>query len=92
VKITRKVTLANENGLSIIACIKLSELAKKFDSDLFIQVKSSSANVKHLASLVFLTVIKGPELTITAEGDDAEKAIEAIANFFRERYREAQDI
>jgi phosphocarrier protein HPr len=89
-KITRKIIITNKKSLSILTCIKLVDLAKEFECDLWVGDKSISVNLKHLVELLSLVALKGTELTLTAEGDDAGKAVDAIASFLREQLIQVQ--
>jgi phosphocarrier protein len=64
------------------------QTASRFDCDLKARHDDKEANAKSILSVLTLGANEGAEVTIYAEGDDAEEALEAlealIANNFGE--------
>ncbi len=52
--------------------------ANKFESEVTVKAGDKSGNMKSIMSVMALGVKNGEEITISAEGADAEQAIEAI--------------
>lgn len=75
------VTLHNETGLHARPARVFSKAAKGFDSDITV-VKTSTdddpVNAKSTLSVLTLDCHQGDEIVISAEGEDAEQAIEEL--------------
>ena len=54
--------------------------ASKFNSDINLEYNGKSVNLKSIMGVMSLGVGQGADVTITADGDDAKEAIEAIAD------------
>ena len=52
--------------------------ASKFNSDITLEYKGKSVNLKSIMGVMSLGVGKGAEVTITADGADEKDAIEGI--------------
>ncbi|CAM9101867.1 HPr family phosphocarrier protein [Mycoplasma marinum] len=52
--------------------------ASKFDSEIKIETNGKSGNLKSIMNIMALGVKQGDEITITAEGSDADAAIAEI--------------
>ena len=56
--------------------------AKKYNSTIMIDAGEKKANATKLMAVMALGVKCGQSVTVTAEGDDEDVAIEAIQKFF----------
>lgn len=78
--ITKILVVRNENGLHARPAVKLSKIAKKYSSN--IEIKQGDSGVwisaKSTSALIKLKARKGSVLTISAEGEDALDAIDAV--------------
>ena len=72
----RDFTITAEAGLHARPATILVQTASKFTSDISLAYNGKSVNLK---SIMYLGVGQNADVTITAEGDDEAKAIEAIA-------------
>jgi phosphocarrier protein len=57
-------------------------LAEKFQSHIELEKKGKSCNAKSIMGILSMGVVKGDELTVTADGSDEVQAIEAIKELF----------
>jgi phosphocarrier protein HPr len=72
-------TVGPEEGLHARPAAQFVKTAKQFSSDIMVIKGEREANAKSSLKLMTLGVKKGDEITIRAEGDDAEEAVEALA-------------
>ena len=70
--------ITDPNGLHARPAGALTNLAKQFESDIRITVGEKSVDAKRLLSLMSLGAKAGTELRICIEGEDEERAIEAM--------------
>lgn len=68
----------SEKGLTSRASAALVSEANKYKCELFLLTNGEEANLKSIMNVMGLAVRKDAEITITAEGEDAEKALERI--------------
>ncbi|WP_417549709.1 HPr family phosphocarrier protein [Methylophaga sp.] len=81
-------TIINRLGLHARAAAKFVTTASEFSSDILVSRDNRQVNGKSIMGVMMLAAAKGTEIQVTAEGDDAESALQAIgeliANYFGE--------
>ena len=75
---TQKVTINNDLGLHLRAAGILVQVATGFISEVTLRRGATEANAKSIMSVLSLAAGKGVELTLDAEGDDAQAAVAAL--------------
>jgi phosphotransferase system HPr (HPr) family protein len=75
----RKVVLANPNGLHMRPSAAFVELAGQFESSITVSHAGQTVNGKSVWDLLLLGATGGSELTLEADGPDAEQALDALA-------------
>lgn len=76
----RKFYIVAETGIHARPATLLVQAASKFNSDINLEYNGKSVNLKSIMGVMSLGVGQGADVTITADGDDAKEAIEAIAD------------
>ena len=88
-KATRTVTVLNPEGLHLRAATLVVLLARRFRSDIALVKGSVSAEAKSMPlQLLGLVAEQGDQLTLEAVGDDADAALEALAELFASDFQE----
>jgi len=86
--IERNVTIINKLGLHARAAAKFVQTCSAYGCDIKVFKDSRSADGKSIMSIMMLAASKGTELRIEFNGNDEEKAAEAlialINNYFDE--------
>ena len=75
----REVEIVNKLGLHARAAAKLTQLAAKFTSDVFIERSGRKVNAKSIMGVMMLAAGKGSKVQLFTDGADEGEAIEAIA-------------
>ena len=75
--------IQDEIGIHARPAGLLVKEAKPFDSEIMLSVNGKKVDIKKLMALMALGVKNGDEVTVTAEGDDEDAAIEKIEGFFK---------
>lgn len=57
------------------------QIASQFESRVFIVDKNKKINAKSIMGMMSLNFGNGTELTIEAEGNDAQAAVDAVADY-----------
>ena len=70
--------IIDETGLHARPATVLVNTASKFGADISLTYGDKKVNLKSIMGVMSLGVQQGAEITITAEGDDAEAAITAL--------------
>ncbi|MCW6508100.1 phosphoenolpyruvate--protein phosphotransferase [Lichenifustis flavocetrariae] len=79
--IERHVTVRVKEGLHARPATQFVKLAKTFVSDVQIRRGDKGANAKSSVKLMLLGLKEGEDVSLTAEGDDAPAALDALATF-----------
>lgn len=82
------LTIINELGLHARAAAKFVTVAGGFASDIKLARGERRVDGKSIMGVMLLAAPKGTELTLTAAGEDADEAVEAllalVADYFGE--------
>lgn len=76
----REFHIVAETGIHARPATLLVQAASKFNSDINLEYNGKSVNLKSIMGVMSLGVGQGADVTITADGDDAKEAIEAVAD------------
>ena len=71
--------IIDETGIHARPATLLVQTASKFASDITLEYKGKAVNLKSIMGVMSLGVGQGADVTISAEGPDADDAIAAIA-------------
>ncbi|SFB84289.1 phosphocarrier protein [Alkalibacterium subtropicum] len=74
----REYTIIADTGIHARPATLLVQQASKFNSDITLDYKGKSVNLKSIMGVMSLGVGKGAEVSITADGADEKEAIEGI--------------
>lgn len=88
----KQVMIENETGLHARPASDFVNLAKNYNSKIFIQnmdeEHSSKANAKSIVMLIAQGLCKGTTVEISAEGDDEEQAVEDLVALIKTKFGE----
>jgi phosphocarrier protein len=86
----RRIHICNKLGLHARASAKLVSTAGRFSSEISLAKESISVNAKSIMGIMMLAACKGTELILTAEGEDAQAALDAIEELVNDRFGEGE--
>lgn len=78
----------NTLGLHARAAAAFVKIANRFQSDITVVKDESSVNGKSIMGVLMLAASKDSRISITAKGDDAKEAIEALRKLIEEKFGE----
>ena len=88
---SRTVLIQNRLGLHARAAVKLVELAQSFDVTLTIQNhEGKEVTADSVMGLLMLESSQGEHVTITADGDDAQPALDAVCHLIEDKFEETE--
>jgi len=82
--------IINQLGLHARAAARFVEVASRFEADIEVFHAEHQANGKSIMSLMMLAAGRGSCLKVTATGDDANAALQALAELVGDRFGEAE--
>jgi phosphocarrier protein len=87
-EVSRDIEIINKLGMHARAAAKFVKLASSFDSNIDIQKGSRRVNAKSIMGVMMLAANKGSTITIHADGNDAEKSLDALEQLINNRFDE----
>ena len=89
-KIENTITVVNKLGLHARASAELVKLAGQYTSSIRLSLGTQSVDGKNIMGLMMLAAACGSEITLTIEGEDADKAAAEIRELFYNRFGEKE--
>jgi phosphocarrier protein len=83
-----EVTVANRNGLHARPAAELVKLASRFKADVWIRKDDVEVSGKSILGVMMLAAECGSVVQVRGSGDDAQAAVEALVELFRNRFGE----
>ncbi|ANN78537.1 HPr family phosphocarrier protein [Bordetella flabilis] len=83
-----EITISNKLGLHARAAAKLTQLASKFNSDIYISRGAQRVNAKSIMGVMMLAAGMGVTVKLDASGPDAESALKEIESLFDSKFGE----
>lgn len=80
--------IVNDKGLHARASAKFAALAETFDAEITVAKDAYRVNAVSIMGLLTLAASKGSTLEVSADGAEAETAIEALADLVSRRFDE----
>lgn len=84
----KTVEIINNLGLHARAAAKLVTLASKFAADVRVRKESREVSGKSIMGVMMLAAAKGSTITLIAEGEDAQQALDELAALIADRFGE----
>ncbi|MGS2743119.1 HPr family phosphocarrier protein [Halomonas sp. LS-001] len=84
----RTLTLTNKRGLHARAATKLVTCCQPFDACIKVSKGAQVADACNIMALLMLAAPCGTELQVSATGEDAQQALDAIEALFDARFEE----
>ncbi len=85
---TIEIEIINRLGLHARAAARFVSVASDHQADVEVHFAGQTANGKSIMGLMMLAASQGSCLQVTAEGADAEAALQALAALLAERFGE----
>jgi phosphocarrier protein len=84
----RTVEIVNKRGLHARASAKFVKLAGTFDAEVRVTRDGQTVDARSIMGLMMLAASPGCSIEITAEGDEASEAVDALADLVAARFEE----
>jgi phosphocarrier protein len=84
----QEVEIINKLGLHARASAKLTEVAGRFKSSVWVSRNSRRVNAKSIMGVMMLAAAKGSTLVVETEGPDEQEALAAVTRLIASRFEE----
>jgi len=90
--IKKNISLSNKLGLHARAAAKLVSTAERFSAEVYLNRMDNGmiASAKSIMGLMMLSASCGTPLTLSAEGEDAEKALLSVIHLIEKKFGEEE--
>jgi catabolite repression HPr-like protein len=82
--VEKQVEVSLKTGLQARPAALFVQEANKYSSDIFLEKDGKKVNAKSIMGLMSLAVSSGATITLAAEGNDEDEALEALATFVQQ--------
>lgn len=89
-RLSREMIIRNKLGLHARAATKLARLSNQFDARVSVRSGGQEVDASSVMCLMLLASQQGKTITVTAQGADAEQALDAIENLIQNRFDESE--
>jgi phosphocarrier protein len=83
----KEFKILNEEGLHLRPAGMFVKLANNFSSEIWVEKDGETANGKSIMGLALLAAERDSTILITAEGEDAGEALEALGSLVERRFQ-----
>jgi phosphotransferase system HPr (HPr) family protein len=87
-KLSRTVVVTNPQGVHARPADLIVKLASRFASDIAIVKGRERVDAKSILGILTLAATEGTELSLEADGPDAEQALDALAELVGQNFAE----
>lgn len=89
--VERQLRIVNPKGFHVRPASLVAEQAMKFNADIKVIFDGKPVDAKSAMSLLVIASPQGTEVTIIADGEDAEEAADAIERLFEDGFNEMDE-
>jgi len=86
----QEVEIINKLGLHARASAKLTEVAGRFKSSVWVSRNGRRVNAKSIMGVMMLAAAKGSTLLVETEGPDEQEALAAVTRLIASRFEEVE--
>ena len=86
----REVDIVNKLGLHARASAKLTQLAGKFQCEVWLTRNGRRVNATSIMGVMMLAAAKGSKIDVETDGIDEIEAMDAIAQLIAEKFGESE--
>lgn len=86
--VSRNVEIVNSKGLHARAAAKFCKVAQQFEAEIVVSRNGTEVSGCSIMGLMMLAAAPGTSIEITASGEDAGKALEALCRLVADRFDE----
>lgn len=84
----QEVEIINKLGLHARASAKLTQVAGRFKSNVWVSRSGRRVNAKSIMGVMMLAAAKGSTLVVETDGPDEQEALDAVSRLIASRFEE----
>ncbi|MDP7593567.1 MAG: HPr family phosphocarrier protein [Litorilituus sp.] len=88
--LSQELTIVNKLGLHARAATKLAQLCQSFTAQITLELESKQADASSIMAILLLAGGHGKTVKVTAQGQDAKKALAAISQLISDKFDEEE--
>jgi phosphocarrier protein len=88
--IQQDLEIINKLGLHARASAKFTQMAARYQSDVWLTRNGRRINAKSIMGVMMLAAGKGAKITLEAEGSDEHDAVAALAGLINDKFGEGE--
>ncbi len=88
--ISREIEIINKLGLHARASAMLTQLAAKYQSEVWMTRNQRRVNAKSIMGVMMLAAGKGSTVTLETEGQDEQECFDALVELINARFGESE--
>jgi phosphocarrier protein HPr len=88
--IQQDIEIVNKLGLHARASAKLTQLAAKFQSEVWLTRNARRVNAKSIMGVMMLAAGKGAKVTLETEGADEKECFDALLELIQNKFGEGE--
>jgi len=86
--ISKELTIVNKLGLHARAASKLAQLCQQFSARITLSLEKKEADASSIMAIMLLAGGQGKRVKVTAQGEDAPQALQAISQLICDKFDE----
>ena len=86
----QEVEIINKLGLHARASAKLTQVAGRFKSKVWVSRSGRRVNAKSIMGVMMLAAAKGSTLIVETDGPDEQEALDAVSRLIASRFEEIE--
>lgn len=86
----REVDIVNKLGLHARASAKLTQLAAKYQCEVWLTRNGRRVNAKSIMGVMMLAAAKGSKVDVETDGADEAEAMQALVDLIADRFGEGE--
>lgn len=83
---TRTVAVTNRHGLHVRPCLAIVNTVKRHNAEVTVHKNGQTANGSSILELMSLAAPQGTQLVLSARGQNAQEALDALARLFANEF------
>ena len=88
--LARELAIVNRKGLHARASAKFVQMVERFESDVTVTRCGETVGGRSIMALLTLGAAQGTTITVTARGDQAEAALDALGALIADKFGEGE--
>ena len=88
--LTQSITIQNKKGLHARAASCFVKLAEQFNADIFVEKDGQKVCGTSIMGLMMLAAAKGCDITLSASGNEAKQALNALTELINNKFNEEE--